>query len=563
MLEWAATAMLTCGLSSMALGLFRHGQKSIAKPESAGNQCLMAFLGTRCVNSTASKNFTASQLFIASNYAMQNGMLFTASKLLAASKYAMLNGMQITASQQLLANKFAYQGGVKFAASKQIANAFAKFFAYAGYVQLAVSKNFTASVHASKFAYQGGVKFAASKQIAASVFANFFAYAGRVKQVASKIFVASVFANFFAYAGRVKQAASKFFAASLFAKFFAYARRVKQVASKIFAASIFAKFFAKLRLVNFALSKILTASQFASKHAMQGGVKTTASKILTASKPANLQRPASLQLLALQQRPFLQSSSLHTVLLQQASSLVGTPETTRTAANTATTDLNAEFWQWLAGLIDGDGCLLVSKQGYTSCEITMGIADEPCLRYLQHKLGGSVKLRSGVKAWRWRLHNTPGMRKLANGINGYVRHSTRLLQLHNVCIALGIKPIKPTPLNANNAWFAGFFDADGTITYSLKGPYAKPQLTLSVTNKNFCDVYPFNQCFGGNVYYDQSQNGYYMWSIQSQPAMQRMLDYFAKCPSRSAKAKRLHLVTRYYELQALKAHKPNSPLHKA
>jgi hypothetical protein len=30
----------------------------------------------------------------------------------------------------------------------------------------------------------------------------------------------------------------------------------------------------------------------------------------------------------------------------------------------------------------------------------MGIADEACLRYVQHKLGGSIKLRSGAKAWR-------------------------------------------------------------------------------------------------------------------------------------------------------------------
>lgn len=29
------------------------------------------------------------------------------------------------------------------------------------------------------------------------------------------------------------------------------------------------------------------------------------------------------------------------------------------------------FCQWLAGFIDGNGCFLVSKQGYTSLEITV------------------------------------------------------------------------------------------------------------------------------------------------------------------------------------------------
>jgi hypothetical protein len=32
---------------------------------------------------------------------------------------------------------------------------------------------------------------------------------------------------------------------------------------------------------------------------------------------------------------------------------------------------NTKFKQWLAGLIDGNGCFLLSKKGYASLEITM------------------------------------------------------------------------------------------------------------------------------------------------------------------------------------------------
>jgi hypothetical protein len=46
------------------------------------------------------------------------------------------------------------------------------------------------------------------------------------------------------------------------------------------------------------------------------------------------------------------------------SSLVGTSETICVAP------YSQSFCEWLAGLIDGDGSLLVSKQGYTSLEIT-------------------------------------------------------------------------------------------------------------------------------------------------------------------------------------------------
>ncbi|XP_073307128.1 cytochrome c oxidase subunit 1-like [Primulina huaijiensis] len=133
------------------------------------------------------------------------------------------------------------------------------------------------------------------------------------------------------------------------------------------------------------------------------------------------------------------------------SSLVGTSETTRA------TTYPKSFCEWLAGIIDGDGTIQVSKQGYTSLEITMGLEDLPLLRYIQHMLGGSIKMRSGAKAYRYRLHN-----KL------------------------------------------GFFDADGTICIAMK--HQLPQLSIRVTNKLLQDVESYKVVFGGNIYFDSSQN---------------------------------------------------------
>ena len=49
-------------------------------------------------------------------------------------------------------------------------------------------------------------------------------------------------------------------------------------------------------------------------------------------------------------------------------------------------DLN--FKQWLAGLIDGDGCFSLSKKGYASLEITMDIRDERALQAVKNVYGG-------------------------------------------------------------------------------------------------------------------------------------------------------------------------------
>lgn len=227
-------------------------------------------------------------------------------------------------------------------------------------------------------------------------------------------------------------------------------------------------------------------------------------------------------------------------------SLVETSETTRTA-----TCYNINFYQWLAGLIDGDGCLLVSKKGYTSLEIIVSLEDLPMLRFIQNKLGGKVKIRS--KTYRYRLIKQESINILVNNINGYIRHSTRLQQLHRVCLQLNCTVKIPIDLTKESTWFAGFFDAEGTITYSIKNKYSHPQLTVSVTNKKLEDVKWFKDIFGGYIYYDNSQNGYYKWTIQSKKDILNVAEYFNK-NCKSNKAKRFYLVENYYSLKSIKTY---------
>jgi hypothetical protein len=244
--------------------------------------------------------------------------------------------------------------------------------------------------------------------------------------------------------------------------------------------------------------------------------------------------------------------------------LVGTSETTRPLSSKPSFTLKEKSWnEWLAGLIDGDGCFLVNKTGYVSCEITMGLQDEHALAIIKQKLGGSIKLRSGVKALRYRLHNRKGMIELINRVNGNIRHTSRIKQLESICLTLGIKIKYPTTITIENGWFSGFFDADGTITYSMNN--SCPQLTISVTNKLQVDVINFKHVFGGNVYFYKCKNGYYKWSIQTRTDIDFFKAYLLKNPSLSNKKQRLFLTNKYYELKDLKAYSalPNGPINKA
>ena len=211
-----------------------------------------------------------------------------------------------------------------------------------------------------------------------------------------------------------------------------------------------------------------------------------------------------------------------------------------------------KYNEWLAGIIDGNGCLRVSKLNYSSCEITMDKFDYSALMSIKNILGGSVKLRSGANAYRYRLHNKEGMIDLVNRINGNIRNSQRIPALINVCIVLGIHHIPAIPLTSDNAWYSGFFDAAGTIT--AKFDVSSPIITISVSNKHKIDVEPFLNFFG-NIFFRKGLYGHYVWQISSKADILNILNYFKTIPSRSHKLHRLNLVFQFYTLKNLKAHK--------
>lgn len=110
-----------------------------------------------------------------------------------------------------------------------------------------------------------------------------------------------------------------------------------------------------------------------------------------------------------------------------------------------------KFHQWLAGIIDGDGCFQLSKKGYASLEIVTHIRDKNCLYQIKHKFGGAVKLRTNLNHLRFRLHHKQGMLNLINAINGEIRNPIRLLQLNKICEKYNIPIIQPGSLTFENA----------------------------------------------------------------------------------------------------------------
>ena len=108
-----------------------------------------------------------------------------------------------------------------------------------------------------------------------------------------------------------------------------------------------------------------------------------------------------------------------------------------------------KFKQWLAGLIDGS--FLLSKKGYASLEITIDIRDEHALQIIKNIYGGSIKLRSGSKSLRYRLHHKSGLLALIYDVNGEIRNLNRLIQLRKICNKYLLNLKNPERLTKNNS----------------------------------------------------------------------------------------------------------------
>ena len=237
------------------------------------------------------------------------------------------------------------------------------------------------------------------------------------------------------------------------------------------------------------------------------------------------------------------------------STQVGTSEAIRllnkrSIHNLSNSDKDLKFKQWLAGLIDGDGCFSLSKKGYASLEITMDIRDERALQAVKNVYGGSIKLRSGVSALRYRLHSKKGLLNLINDVNGYIRNSIRLIQLNYICVNYDVTLKYPEKLTLENGWFSGFFDADGTI--AIKS--TTWQLSISASQKTSELLTPLVELFGGYVYIDRGGQGSFKWYVSKKEDILNLVEYFKRYPSRSAKNHRLHLAPKIYELKGMKAH---------
>lgn len=234
---------------------------------------------------------------------------------------------------------------------------------------------------------------------------------------------------------------------------------------------------------------------------------------------------------------------------------------TRNKNNSPFKEKEDRFNEWLAGIIDGDGCFQVSKKGYASLEIVTQLRDKRILYLIKQKYGGAVKLHAGDNYLRYRLHHKAGLLSLINGINGLIRNPIRILQLGKICNLYDIKLKDTQPLTYYNGWLSGFFDTDGSIYLNEKSG----QIFITASQKNRFILDALVELYGGTIYAMVKQDAFKWTCYKKKEILSLVNDYFKVNPCRSEKLTRLTMANRFYELRQLHAHSasPASGLGKA
>jgi LAGLIDADG endonuclease len=206
---------------------------------------------------------------------------------------------------------------------------------------------------------------------------------------------------------------------------------------------------------------------------------------------------------------------------------LGSSETPRVTSYSRPFPLYDIFGSWLAGLIDGDGSLLLSNNNVVSVEITLDAKDIQCLHKIKTTLGfGSIIKRTGVNAFRYRIYKKEHVVTLLHLINGYLLTVGKQAQLAKLCSFFNIIPFfpdYPTSLLIikNSSWLAGFFDAEGHFTVMNKFT-----LTCNISQKDKLILESIKDSLQlGHVRYDKSWDGW-VYTISNKEGIRFILDLF-------------------------------------
>ena len=161
---------------------------------------------------------------------------------------------------------------------------------------------------------------------------------------------------------------------------------------------------------------------------------------------------------------------------------------------------NLPFSTYLAGLIEGDGTIVVPKTersakgelNYASVQIVFHLKDLPLALIIQKVLGeGSLAKKKGVNAYILTINSYKGLVLIVSLLNGNMR-TPKIESLYKLIDWLNnskntqffARPLNDSPLTSN-AWLSGFIEADASfqVRTTLLGKYPRSECKLEICQR--------------------------------------------------------------------------------
>ena len=162
---------------------------------------------------------------------------------------------------------------------------------------------------------------------------------------------------------------------------------------------------------------------------------------------------------------------------------------------------NSKLSYYLAGLIEGDGTIIVPKTersskgklNYPSIQIVFHLKDLPLALLIQKNLNcGSISRKKGVNAYIFTINNNEGLISIVNLLNGKLR-TPKIYALKNLIDWLNIKNPNLNLIKKDldssflltNAWLSGFIEADGhfSVRTSMGSRYPKIECKFELSQR--------------------------------------------------------------------------------
>ena len=222
---------------------------------------------------------------------------------------------------------------------------------------------------------------------------------------------------------------------------------------------------------------------------------------------------------------------------------------------------NKNFNFYLAGLIEGDGTIIVptsqrdtkGRLTYPSIQIVFGLMDLPLALMIQKVLGhGSISRKKGINAYILSINNKEGLLKIISLVNGKFKTDKiygleRLINWYKVKghTNLTLLPKDISPLG-NSSWLAGFIEADGHFsirtTDSENSTKVECKFELSQAQKNIYgtsyeimnEISKFLNCSFKEIRIDSKNPQYRIRTLNSNSNLQ-LINYLTIYPLKGKK----------------------------